>query len=93
MRGVAWRRSSPDVSEDLSTTRSGGLTYVLAEWHYWYMCSSRDGQITHPVGLATATALTAAAARLSPSELSDVLHGVLGHLIAADLSALSSDEH
>lgn len=52
---------------------------------------------TGPAGpapaVATVASLAAASARLSPTELGDLLHGVLDQLIGCDLSALSSEEH
>jgi hypothetical protein len=60
------------------------------------MCSSDNSGVGQPLMVATvpsAKALASSAARLSPTELGDLLHGVLDQLISADLTQLSSDEH
>ena len=42
---------------------------------------------------ATAADLVSAAAGLSPTELSELLHGVLDHLVDSDLTQLTSEQH
>ena len=44
-------------------------------------------------GAATAASLAAAAAGLSPTELGELVHGVLDQLVGCDLSQLSGEEH
>ena len=64
------------------------------------MCSNNgaatgaaSGSATPAPAAPTAAALAAASARLSPTELGDLLHGVLDQLIGSDLSPLSGEEH
>jgi len=42
---------------------------------------------------ATSAGLASAAAELSPVELGELLHGVLDHLVDADLAGLTSEQH
>ena len=53
------------------------------------MCSNPPGS---PTPAATPAALAAAAGELSATGLTELLHGVLDHLLATDLTALGSDE-
>ena len=53
------------------------------------MCSNQPGS---PTPAATPAALAAAAGELSATGLTELLHGVLDHLLATDLTALGSDE-
>jgi hypothetical protein len=53
------------------------------------MCSHQAASSTAP---ATPAALAAAAGELSATGLAELLHGVLDHLLATDLTVLSGDE-